>query len=45
MNEMAKIEPTLDREINFRIYKDFESLRAYQVSSISKLKEKLIINE
>lgn len=44
INEMKKISPTIDKEINFRIYKDFEALRAYQNGSISKLKDK-IINE
>lgn len=42
INEMQKIKPTLNREINFRIYKDFESLREYQSNCIGKLKDKLI---
>ena len=32
LNEMATIEPTIDRVINIRIYKDFEALRAYHRS-------------
>ncbi|MEL7124434.1 MAG: hypothetical protein AAFO07_33670, partial [Bacteroidota bacterium] len=43
MEDMRKIDPTIDREINFRIYKDFESLREYQSNCISKLKDKLIL--
>lgn len=42
VEQMRKLEPTLDREINFRIYKDFEALRAYQIGSINKVKDKLI---
>jgi len=42
INEMQKIPPTLDKEINFRIYKDFEALRAYQNASINKLKDNLL---
>ncbi len=42
IDEMKKIKPTVDKEINFRIYKDFESLRAYQNNSISKLKDILL---
>lgn len=44
IDEMKKLDPTLDREINFRIYKDFESLRAYQKGSINKLRD-LLLNE
>lgn len=42
MNEMAKIEPTKDREINFRIYKDFEALKSYQLIGVTKVKDKLL---
>lgn len=45
MDEMRKIDPTKDREINFRIYKDFESLREYQSNCINKLKDNLIVNQ
>lgn len=43
MEQMRKINPTIDRDINFRIYKDYESLREYQTNCISKLKDKLIV--
>ncbi|WP_400079360.1 hypothetical protein [Winogradskyella sp. R77965] len=42
IDEMRKIDPTKDREINFRIYKDFESLREYQSDCIGKLKDIII---
>lgn len=38
---MKNIEPTKDRVINFRIYKDFESLRSYQINGLEKLRLKL----
>lgn len=44
VDEMSKIEPTVNKDINFRIYKDFESLREYQSNCISKLKDNLIKN-
>lgn len=40
-NLMRTIAPTTDRDINFRIYKDFESLRAYQIYGLKKLQLKL----
>ena len=42
MNEMAKMEPTIGKEINFRIYKDFESLKSYQNIAINKAKDVLL---
>jgi len=42
IDEMRKIDPTKDRDINFRIYKDFESLREYQSDCIGKLKDLII---
>jgi len=39
--QMTSIAPTKDREINARIYRDFESLTDYHVSNLSKLREKL----
>ena len=40
LQEMSKIEPTKNRNIKARIYKDFESLRAYQVNNLKKLRTK-----
>lgn len=37
LDEMSKEEPTKGRTIKARIYKDFESLRAYQVNNIKNL--------
>lgn len=42
MDEMKKYSPTKKREINFRIYKDFEALKSYQVIGINKIKDKLL---
>lgn len=42
LDEMKKIDPTKDREINLRIYRDFESLRAYQKTSLNKLKDLIL---
>jgi hypothetical protein len=42
INEMQKVEPTINKEINLRIYKDFEALRTYQNGSINKLKDTLL---
>lgn len=40
--EMSKFEPINNRVINIRIYKDFESLRQYQVNNLKKIKLKNI---
>jgi predicted nucleotidyltransferase len=42
LNEMALIEPTKDRIINIRIYKDFEALRAYHLNNLKTIKDNLI---
>jgi len=42
LNEMAAYEPTKDRVINIRIYKDFEALRAYHLNNIRAIKDNLI---
>lgn len=42
MNEMRTIEPTKDRDINFRIYKDFEALKSYQSLGVIKAKDNLL---
>jgi hypothetical protein len=38
--EMAKIDPTEGREVNARIYRDFECLRTYHVRNTKRLREK-----
>ncbi|MGZ8191640.1 MAG: hypothetical protein ACXWTS_10500 [Methylococcaceae bacterium] len=38
LEEMSKLEPTKNRTIKARIYKDFESLRAYQVNNLKNLR-------
>lgn len=42
LDNMRQIEPTKDKDINFRIYKDFEALRSYQTDGINKLKDNLL---
>jgi len=42
MNEMRTLDPTKDREINFRIYKDFEALKSYQSLGVIKAKDQLL---
>jgi hypothetical protein len=36
LNGMARVEPTAGRDIKARIYRDFESLRAYQLLSVER---------
>ena len=38
---MALIDPTKGRDINLRIYADYEALRAYQMMSIRNVRESL----
>lgn len=45
IERMSKLHPTENREINFRIYKDFDSLRAYQADNLKKIQIKLFENE
>lgn len=45
LDEMAKVTPTEGREINVRIYKDFESLRAYHINNLKNLKDDLTETE
>jgi hypothetical protein len=41
ISTMALMVPTKDRDIKFRIYNDFESLRSYQSRSVKKARETL----
>ena len=38
---MALIEPTKGRDVNLRIYADYEALRAYQLMSVRNVRESL----
>lgn len=40
--EMREINPTKNRDVNFRIYKDFESLRSYQITGIKAAQNKIL---
>lgn len=42
LDEMAAVEPTTGRNVKLRIYKDFDSLRAYHAHGVSQLREKLL---
>jgi hypothetical protein len=37
LEEISKMEPTHGRQVNVRVYKDLDSLRAYQVNNLAKL--------
>lgn len=41
-NELRNIPPTVNRDVNFRIYKDFQALRSYQEQGLKALKTKLL---
>ncbi len=45
LNDMACVPPTESRDINLRIYKDFESLRSYQIRNLYRLRDELVQNE
>lgn len=42
LSEMSQIPPTLDREINIRLYRDADSLRHYQIKSIEAVRTLLL---
>jgi hypothetical protein len=39
LSHMAGVDPTAGREINARIYRDFDSLRTYQLDSVVKAQQ------
>ncbi|MEQ3724350.1 hypothetical protein [Alcanivorax sp.] len=38
LDDMSKIAPTVGRDIKIRVYKDFDSLRSYQVNNLKNLR-------
>lgn len=42
LSHMAGIDPTAGRDINARIYRDFDSLRAYQLQGIRQARDDLL---
>jgi hypothetical protein len=42
LDAMGQVEPTKNREIKLRIYKDYDSLRAYQAAGLESLRGKLL---
>lgn len=41
-SSLATMAPTLGRDINFRVYKDFRALRSYQLLGLKKLRTALL---
>lgn len=41
-SNLAAMPPTSDRDINFRIYKDFRALRSYQLRGLKRLRAALL---
>ena len=41
-DKMTKIKPTFGREINARIYRDFDSLRAYHNNNFKKMRADIL---
>jgi hypothetical protein len=41
-SNMAGVNPTAERKINARVYRDFESLRTYQMLSVRAAREELL---
>ncbi|MEX2205424.1 MAG: hypothetical protein WEF50_04260 [Myxococcota bacterium] len=42
LDAMAKVNPTIGREVNLRVYRDYDSLRSYQVTGIERLRGALL---
>lgn len=42
LNAMGGVEPTIGREINARVYADFDSLRSYHARNIERIRQRLI---
>ena len=45
IRELARVEPTRDREIKLRIYRDFASVRAYLLMGVTQLRDNLLASE
>ena len=45
LTSAAQRAPTLNRTINIRVYRDFDSLRAYQVNNLNALKSTYLSRE
>ena len=45
LSQMSKATPTIGRDINLRIYNDYESLRAYQELSVKKARDEVLLKE
>ena len=45
IGEMSRTVPTIGRDVNLRIYADYESLRAYQLLSATQAREELLAGD
>ena len=45
MEKLAHVAPTMNRDIKFRIYRDYTSLRLYQKSNLEKIQSALLKGE
>jgi hypothetical protein len=45
LSNMAKIPPTEDRDIRVRVYRDFDSLRAYHIDNLEKIRNSILEGE
>lgn len=41
-SKISQVQPTYGRDINFRIYSDYESLRSYQIQSVRRTRDNLL---
>ena len=39
---MRTVPPSIDRDVNLRVYTDFEALRTYQVKSLTSLQQEVV---
>jgi hypothetical protein len=42
---MKTVPPTIARDVNLRVYTDFEALRAYQINSLASLQREVVSKE
>ncbi len=42
---MMAVPPTLERDVKFRVYTDFEALRSYQLRSLTSLQQQIVSQE
>lgn len=45
LEDISRVEPTLERSVNVRVYRDFEALRGYQANGLRILKDQLLTDQ